>query len=89
MKNHFQKLISPSKFKILPSEGSFFQVLDYSQISAQNDTDFVVDLCKNVGVAAIPMSVFYQNGSSEKHLRFCFAKDNFTLEQAAEKLCKI
>jgi methionine aminotransferase len=88
-RNYFQKLLASSRFKILPSEGSFFQVLDYSEISGKNDVEFVLDLCKNVGVAAIPMSVFYQNSSNEKHLRFCFAKDNLTLEQAAEKLCKI
>ncbi|MES2589905.1 MAG: methionine aminotransferase [Bacteroidota bacterium] len=88
-RDYFRKLIKTSRFEILPSEGSFFQSLSYKEITSQKDTDFVVDLVKNHGVAAIPMSVFYKTNEDNQILRFCFAKDNLTLEQAADKLCKI
>ena len=88
-RDYFRKLIQGSKFDILPSEGSFFQALSYKNITKQKDTDFVIELVKNHGIAAIPMSVFYENNLDNQILRFCFAKDNLTLEKAAEKLCQI
>jgi methionine aminotransferase len=88
-RDFFQDLISPSRFKILPAEGSFFQAVDYSEISEENDVDFCERLVKEHGVAAIPMSVFYKHKTDRKAIRFCFAKDNDTLIQAAQKLCRI
>lgn len=88
-RNTFQNLLSASRFKILPSKGTYFQALDYSEISQENDVLFCEHLVKKFGVAAIPMSVFYKDKLDRKIIRFCFAKDDNTLELAAEKLCKI
>jgi methionine aminotransferase len=88
-RDFLQSLLKESRFKILPSEGSFFQALDYSEISTENDVAFCERLVKEHGVAAIPMSVFYNNGAERNVIRLCFAKDNDTLIQAAKKLCRI
>lgn len=85
----FRELLSDSKFKLDPCEGTYFQVADYSEISAESDLDFCEMLTIKHGVAAIPISVFNANGKDNKKIRFCFAKDNDTLIQAAERLCKI
>jgi methionine aminotransferase len=74
---------------LLPSEGTYFLAADYSEISQENDVEFCERMVKEYGVAAIPMSVFYQDKIDHKIIRFCFAKDDHTLIQAAEKLCKI
>jgi len=88
-RDYFQQLISGSRFKLLPSEGSYFQAASYKEISHQSDMDFVTEMVQKHGVAAIPFSAFYNDRRDEKIIRFCFAKDNETLEKAAEKLCKI
>ena len=88
-RDYFQKLISGSRFELLPSEGSYFQTARYKEISNQSDMDFVTEMVQKHGVAAIPFSAFYNDRRDEKIIRFCFAKDNETLEKAAEKLCKI
>lgn len=88
-RNQFQELMKDSRFKLLPSEGTYFQAADYSAISQENDVAFCERLVKEFGVAAIPMSVFYKDKIDNKIIRFCFAKDDQTLIQAAEKLCKI
>ena len=88
-RNVFQQLLSESKFKLDPCEGTYFQVVDYSAISSESDVDFCKTLTIKYGVASIPVSVFSANGQDDKKIRFCFAKDNDTLINAAEKLCKI
>jgi methionine transaminase len=88
-RDFFQSLLKSSRFKVLPSEGSFFQALDYSEISNEKDLEFCERMVKEHGVAAIPMSVFYKNNSERNIIRFCFAKDNDTLIQAAQKLCRL
>ncbi len=85
----FQNLIKGSRFKPLTCSGSYFQLLDYSAISDEKDTDFAIRLTKEHGVAAIPVSVFYKNPVDNRLLRFCFAKQSATLEAAAKKLCAI
>lgn len=85
----FRSLLNSSKFKLLPSEGSYFQLADYSDISDLDDVSFCQYLTKEVGVAAIPVSVFNASGKDRKHIRFCYAKKDETLIQAAERLCKI
>jgi len=85
----FRALLHDSKFKLLPSEGSYFQVADYSSISTEQDTLFCERLVKEYGVAAIPLSVFNADQADRKLIRFCFAKTDETLKQAAERLCKI
>ncbi len=62
---------------------------EYSEISAQSDVDFAVWMTREVGVACIPVSVFYQDLPPRNFLRFCFAKHDETLERAAELLCAI
>jgi len=64
-------------------------LLDYSKITDEKDTEYAIRLTKENGVASIPVSVFYKNPVDSKLLRFCFAKENETLEKAAEKLCKV
>lgn len=88
-RDYFQQLMKNSRFELLPSEGSYFQTARYSAISADSDLVFVEKLVKEHGVAAIPFSAFYQDHFDQKIVRFCFAKDNETLEKAAEKLCQI
>jgi len=85
----FLELIKPSKFKSLPCSGSYFQMLDYSDISLESDMEFSEKLTKEYGVAAIPPSCFYNRRDDNHVLRFCFAKKDDTLEQAAERLCRV
>lgn len=88
-RDYFQSLIKPSRFKIMPCEGTFFQLLNYEEVTLESDYDLAIRLVKEVGVASIPVSVFHHDKKDNKVLRFCFAKENSTLEAAAEKLCKI
>lgn len=85
----FKSLMTNSRFKLLPSEGTYFQVADYSEISDAPDVEFVKTLVNEFGVATIPISVFNENGNDLKHIRFCFAKKDETLIKACEKLCRI
>lgn len=88
-RDYFINLIKGSRFKLVPASGSYFQLLDYSGITQEKDTEYAKRLTKEIGVASIPTSVFYHEPNDTKHLRFCFAKTNETLEKAAEKLCKV
>ena len=85
----FRSLLKESRFELLPSEGSYFQTARYDAISDLPDTQFCEWLVKEVGVAAIPLSVFFEDNRDYKTIRFCFAKTDETLQQAAEKLCRI
>ena len=85
----FLKLMKKSRFKAIPSKGTYFQLMDYSDISDKNDIEFSEWLAKEKKVAAIPVSVFYHEKKDHKIIRFCFAKDNDELEAAADLLCKI
>jgi len=88
-RNRFCELLTPSRFTFEPSAGTYFQLVDYSGISTERDTDFACRLTRQTGVAAIPVSVFYANPPQRQWLRFCFAKDESTLAAAAERLCRI
>jgi methionine aminotransferase len=88
-RDFFNDLVKGSNFKVRPSQGTYFQLLEYSKITEEKDFDFAVRLTKEFGVAAIPVSVFYHEKLDNKVLRFCFAKENETLEKAAEKLHKL
>ncbi len=88
-RDHFRQAVTASRFKVLPCDGSYFQLLDYSAISDAPDTEYADQLIAEHGIAAIPISVFYADGTDHKVLRFCFAKDNDTLDRAGEILCAI
>ncbi|MFD3293535.1 methionine aminotransferase [Aquirufa sp. KTFRIE-69F] len=75
-----------SRWKILPSAGSFFQCLDYSAISGEKDVDLADRLTREIKVASIPVSVFYETDPGDKILRFCFAKEDEVLVEAAKRL---
>lgn len=85
----FQNGLTSSKFKLLPSEGTYFQTADYSQISSENDVQFCEWLTREKGVAAIPLSVFYEHPPEQHIIRFCYAKTDETLLAATERLCAI
>ena len=88
-RDFFRNAIKGSKFDLLDCRGTYFQLVSYKKISQEKDTDFVRWLTREWKVAAIPVSVFYHHHLDQKVIRFCFAKENETLEKAAEKLCKI
>jgi methionine aminotransferase len=88
-RDYFRELLKKSRFELMPCEGTFFQVVSYASISNENDVAFCKRLVIEYGVAAIPISSFYANGKDLKLIRFCFAKDNKTLEEAAKRLCTI
>lgn len=88
-RDYFLSLIKDSRFKINPSQGTYFQVLDFTEITHEHDVNFAKRLTIENGLASIPMSVFNEVGKDDKVLRFCFAKTNETLERAAEILNKI
>lgn len=83
-RDYFSSLIKGSKFKILPSKGTYFMLLDYSNISSENDVDFAKRITEEYALATIPVSVFYKTKEDNKVIRVCFAKTNETLEQAAK-----
>jgi methionine transaminase len=88
-RDKFLDLLKTSRFKAIPTKGTFFQLLSYKGITEELDTHFAERLVKEHGLASIPVSVFYNNKRDDKVLRFCFAKEDRTLEKAAEILCKI
>jgi len=85
----FLTLIKDSKFKAESCNGTYFQMLDYSEISDEPDFEFSRRLTVENGIASIPPSVFYHDKQDNKVLRFCFAKKDETLKKAAEKLCQM
>jgi len=85
----FLSLIKGSRFEFTPSKGTYFQLLNFKNITNESDTDFAIRLTKEKKIAAIPISVFNENKLDTKVLRFCFAKTDETLKKAAEILCNI
>ncbi len=88
-RDYFLKLVEGSRFKKTPSLGTYFQSLDYSKISEEDEMPFAEKLIKEHGIGSVPISSFYNKPINNKILRFCFAKSDETLEKAAEILCKI
>lgn len=88
-RDHFCSLLENSRFRFRPAQGTFFQILDYSAITEEPDVDYARRLTQEIGVASIPVSVFCEEPPAGRKLRFCFAKDNATLEEAARKLCQL
>jgi methionine aminotransferase len=88
-RDYFRDGLKQTKFELLPSFGSYFQLVRYDKIADEKDSDFALRLTKEIGVAAIPTSAFYSNGIDHKVLRFCFAKKQETLDKALERLIRI
>jgi methionine aminotransferase len=88
-RDFFTNLVKNSRFRIIPSYGTYFQLLDYKAISDEKELDFAIRVTKEFGVASVPVSPFYHDKQDNKVLRFCFAKTEETLERAAEILCRI
>src|SRR5690606_37055961 len=85
-RDRFREGLAGTRFRLLDCEGTFFQLVDYSAISERNETDFAKWLTTEVGVAAIPLSAFYERAVENRVVRFCFAKTDATLERALERL---
>lgn len=85
----FRAGLAKTRFKLLPSEGSYFQCVDISDLSQLGEADFCKWLTAEIGVAAIPLSAFYGNGFDQRVVRFCFAKKDETLNLALERLAKL
>ena len=85
----FIDLLTESRFKIIPSKGTYFQLLDFSEISSEGDIAFAERLTKELGVATIPTSVFNNNQEDVKQIRVCFAKTEETLETACKILSNV
>ena len=85
----FRAGLAATRFELLPSEGSYFQCVDYSAVSDLPEEDFCRWLTTEVGVAAIPLAAFYDDGRNQKLARFCFAKKDETLQQALQRLARL
>ncbi|HET6991231.1 MAG TPA: methionine aminotransferase [Bacteroidia bacterium] len=88
-RDKFNKLLKGSRFSLVPSPGTYFQLLSYDKITNEKDADYAVRLIRENGIASIPISVFYHKPVFDNMLRFCFAKKDETIEKAAEILKKI
>jgi len=88
-RDYFLSKLSSSKFRFTPAEGSYFQLLDYSEISQTGDVELAKLWTIKHRIASIPVSVFYHNKTDHHYLRFCFAKQKEELTKAAEILCQI
>ena len=85
----FRAGLAKTRFKLLPSEGSYFQCVDISEVSDLSEADFCKWLTTEIGVAAIPLSAFYGSGFDQRVVRFCFAKKDETLNAAIARLAKL
>lgn len=88
-RDFFISAMEKSRFKIIPSQGTFYQLADFTNISDLSDYNFAVELIKQHKIASIPLSAFYNNKQDHKILRFCFAKSDETLKKATDILCSI
>ena len=85
-RNLFLDSLAGSRFEMTKTAGTYFQLADYGKISSMPDTEFARFLTTEVGVAAIPVSVFYENPPEQTIIRFCFCKDDATIREAAARL---
>jgi methionine aminotransferase len=88
-RDRFRALIAPSRLKLLDVPGGYFQLVDYSAIRDEDDVAFCEWLVKHAGVAAIPLTPFYEKAPGTRLVRLCFAKSDATMDAAAERLCKL
>lgn len=87
-RNYFNRLLKGSPYIIEPSQGTYFQLINYKNLSDETDLDFALRLIDEGGVAAMPLSRFMHKPRKTQYLRFCFAKKNSTLDEAAARLLK-
>lgn len=85
-RDYLKHLMEKTRFKPIPSHGSYFQLYSYAGLSDESEINFAKKLTCNAGVASIPVSAFYKNGKDDKVLRFCFSKKESTLQEAVERL---
>jgi methionine aminotransferase len=81
--------LAKTRLKLLPSEGTYFQCVDISEVSDLPESEFCLWLTREIGVAAIPLSAFYGDGFDQRVVRFCFAKKDETLNAALERLARL
>jgi methionine aminotransferase len=85
----FCHLLADSRFRLRPARSTFFQIVDYGEISDELDVALARRWTEEIGVASIPLSVFCEQPFTGTRLRFCFAKDDQTLEAASQKLSSL
>ena len=88
-RDHFRSGLEQTRFNLLPCYGSYFQSVTYDRITDEKDAEFAIRLANEFGVAAIPVSAFYNKGTDNHVLRFCFAKKQETLDNAVDRLMKV
>jgi methionine aminotransferase len=88
-RDYFRDALKGSRFELLPCAGSYFQSVRYGRISDDKDSELAIRLTKEIGVASIPVSAFYNMGTDHHVLRFCFAKRQETLDKAVDRLIKV
>jgi methionine aminotransferase len=88
-RDYFRDALKNSRFELLPCSGSYFQSVRYGRISDEKDAELAIRLTKEIGVASIPVSAFYNMGTDHHVLRFCFAKRQETLDKAVDRLIKV
>lgn len=87
-RDKFRALLAQTPFKLLDCKGTYFQLASYAHLSQEKDLDYAQRITKEVGVATIPLSPFYAQNNDNKVLRFCFAKEYNTMEEAIERIIK-
>ena len=85
----FRRGLAGTRFRLYPCEGTYFQLVDYSRISDLTETEFARWLTTEIGVAAIPLSAFYDSPVERQVVRFCFAKRDETLRTALDRLARL
>lgn len=85
-RNYFNRLLKGSPFLLQPSQGTYFQLVDFHNLSDEPDVSFAMRLLRERGVAAAPLSLFMHKQKNTSYLRFCFAKKNETLEEVAHRM---
>ena len=88
-RDFFRARLAGSRFELLDSRGTYFQLARYAAISDEPDVAFVERLTRDTGVAAIPVSAFFADAHDDRVIRFCFAKNEATLAAACERLCRV
>lgn len=87
-RDHFQLMMQQTRFKALPTYGGYFQLYSYAGLSEESEQDMAIRLIKECGVTTIPVAAFYSTAKDDKVLRFCFVKNESTLNEAANRLMK-